>query len=643
MPASRSTPFRAPADPRGAPGVHRIPVPLGMSSVDGGPLASVRRRTREVTLETIYLRCEECGALDNLRRAAGLLPGDPVADFQGEFFADSDVHKWLEAACWHLAEEPDDPALRARIDATVELLAAAQQPDGYLNSFFMGERAAERWQNITDRHEMYCGGHLLQAAVAHLRATGERTLTDVAIRFADHVWTVFGPGRRPGADGHPGYETALVELSRATGERRFLEQARWFVEQHGRTPAAIGGREYHLDHAPLTEQPEVTGHAVRALYLYTGAADVVAEEPDAGLMAALERLWRNFADRKRYVTGGAGARHDYEAFGAEWELGDERAYAESCASVAHFQFAWRMFLLTGRGEFRDAMEQVLWNGLLSGLGDNGEDFFYVNPLADNGRHRRSPWFGTACCPPNLARLVGSLPAYTYATSGDTLWTLLLTEGTVRTELAGGTLELRISTRYPLDGEVVVEVLRAPEEPCGVALPIPDWADGASWSLDGADLPFEEADGFALLHRRWQAGDKLTGGYRMPVRPLAAHPRVRAAHGRIALTRGPLVFCLEQADHEAADVRDIAVTADGPWTADPRPDLLGGTVTLRGTGWAPPAEAADGPLYRPAGEPWPEARPVDVTAVPYYLWANREPGPMQVWLPLADGVETASSR
>ncbi|RMI34718.1 glycoside hydrolase family 127 protein, partial [Streptomyces triticirhizae] len=630
------------ADPRGAPGALLTPVPLRAAELTGGPLAEVRRRNREVTLETIYRRCEECGAIDNLRRAGGLLGGDPVADFQGQYYADSDVHKWLEAACWQLAEDPDDARLRERIDTVVTVLEAAQDEDGYLNSYFVGERAARRWSNIRDEHEMYCGGHLVQAAVAHFRATGERRLLEVAIRFAAHVWSVFGPGRRPGADGHPEYETALVELYRATGDAAYLEQALWFVEQHGAEPRAIGGRDYHLDHAPLAEQREVVGHAVRALYLYTGATDVVTELPErtGPLGEAVTALWRDFTDRKRYVTGGAGSRHEGEAFGARWELGDERAYAESCASVAHFQWAWRMFLRTRAGEFRDAMEEVLHNGLLSGIGLDGEEFFYVNPLADNGGHRRSPWFGTACCPPNLARLVASLPSYAFATDADTLWTLLLAEGRVRAEVAGGTLELAVSTAYPWEGAVSIEVVNAPEGACGIALPLPGWASApAGWAVDGAGVEGEAVDGFTVLRRVWRAGEVLTGTYELPVRPLAAHPWVRATWGRIALTRGPLVFCLEQADHEGVDVRDVAVERDGAWEVERRPELLGGTVVLRGTGLARPAPAADAPLYRPADEPRPAVERVALTAVPYRLWANREPGPMQLWLPVvsADGA------
>ncbi|GAA3864024.1 glycoside hydrolase family 127 protein [Streptomyces sedi] len=651
--ARNETPLAAPADPRGAPGARLSPVPLGAATLTGGPLAEARERNRTITLETIHRRCEECGAIDNLRRAGGLLAGDPVADFQGAFYADSDVHKWLEAACWQLAETPEDDALRARVDEVVAVLEAAQGEDGYLNSYFMGERAARRWTNLRDEHEMYCGGHLVQAAVAHFRATGERRLLAVAERFAAHVWSVFGPGRRPGADGHPGYETALVELARATGDPRYAEQALWFVEQHGATPPAIGGRAYHLDHEPLAAQREVVGHAVRALYLYTGATDLLTELPEsaASLDPAVDALWRDFTDRKRYVTGGGGARHDGEAFGAAWELDDERAYAESCASVAHFQWAWRMLLRSGvgagggAGELRDAMEQVLHNGLLSGVGLDGEHFFYVNPLADNGGHRRSPWFGTACCPPNLARLVAALPAYAYAVDSvdpATLWVLLLAEGRVRAEVAGGTLELAVTTAYPWEGGVRVEVVRAPEGECGIALPAPGWADApVEWAVDGVGVAGEAVDGFTVLRRRWRAGEVVSGVYPLAVRPVVAHPWVRAAHGRTALARGPLVFCLEQADHPGVDVRDIAVAggagAEG-WEAEWRPELLGGTVVLRGEGLARPAPAPDAPLYRSAGAREVGERErvawerVALTAVPYRLWANREAGPMQVWLP-----------
>ncbi|MFC9463134.1 glycoside hydrolase family 127 protein [Streptomyces coelicoflavus] len=584
------------------------------------------------TLDVIHRRCEECGALDNLRRAGDLIPGDPVDDYEGEVFADSDVYKWLEAACWALAGNPEDQRTRAQVDDVVAVITAAQRPDGYLNSYYAGRRAAQRWSNIRDHHEMYCGGHLLQAAVAHVRATASTDLLDVAVRFADHVWSVFGPDRRPGADGHPEYETALAELARVTDKSRFTEQAAWFVAQHGSTPPAISGERYHLDHAPLTAQQEVTGHAVRALYLYCAAADLATDTGDAGLRTALDRLWRDFQDHNVYVTGGAGSRHDQEAFGQPYELGDERAYAESCASVAHFFWAWRMLLLTGSGEYRDAMDRTLHNGVLAGLGLDGETFFYVNPLADNGRHRRREWFGTACCPPNLARLMTSLPGYAYAREEDGVRIVLPVTGKTGVALTGGELRISQRTDYPHDGRIVVTVESAPDHEAVISVPAPAWSAAPELTLNGAKLTGpEDADGFVAIRRRWQPGDILEAHLSLPVTVLAAHRRIRAAHGRVALTRGPLVFCLEQADHFDADVRDVLVDPAATWEVRQRPDLLGGTLTLHGT--ARVQETSEtGPLYTPWSDSTPPTRPVTLTAVPYALWANRQPGPMQVWLP-----------
>lgn len=629
--ASGSAPhpgLATPADTTHSPHALLRPLAWDRTTLTGGPLAGTRRRVLGHTLGVIHRRCEECGALDNLRRAGGLIPGDPVDAYQGQVFADSDVYKWLEAASWALAEDPDDEATRRDVDDVIAVIAAAQRPDGYLNSYYAGSRADLRWSNIRDHHEMYCGGHLLQAAVAHVRATGSDALLTVAVRFADHVWSVFGPGRRPGADGHPEYETALAELARATGASRFTEQAAWFVAEHGRTPRAISGERYHLDHAPLTDQQEVTGHAVRALYLYGAAADLVTDTDDPELRTAVDRLWRDFQDHNVYVTGGAGSRHDQEAFGEPYELGDERAYAESCAAVAHFFWAWRMLLLTGSGEYRDAMDRALHNGVLAGLGLDGETFFYVNPLADNGHHRRSEWFGTACCPPNLARLMTSLPAYAYAREDDGVRIVLPVTGGTSVPLRGGELKLSQRTAYPHDGRIAVTVEHAPDHEAVIAVPSPAWSNAPELTLNGQKFSdAESADGFLRIRRTWQAGDLLEVHLPLPVTVLTAHQRLRAAHGRVALTRGPLVFCLEQADHTDVDVRDVRVDPAAAWEVRERPDLLGGTLTLHGTGQAPAGTGAR-PLYAPWTDEAPDTRPVALTAVPYALWANREPGPMQ---------------
>lgn len=358
------------------------------------------------------------------------------------------------------------------------MVRAAQEPDGYLDTYYAGERVSLRWSDLPTTHEMYCAGHLIQAAVAHQRATGTSELLEVAVGVAGNIERLFGPGRRPGADGHPGIEMALVELARRSGQRRWLELARWFVDQHGQVPPTISGKPYHQDHARLVDQREPVGHAVRGLYLYSAVADLVAETGVRADLQALEALWERLHGRRVYLTGGVGARWDDEAFGDDYELPNRRAHAETCAAVAHVFWAWRMLQLDGDGRYRDALETALFNAVLVGVSLTGDEFFYQNPLADRGGHRRAPWFRVACCPPNLARLLASLPAHLYSTGDDGLWVHLYAEGEVTTELPGGeTVRIAQRTAYPWDGEVAIEV--DPERPSEFALrlPVPAWAPG----------------------------------------------------------------------------------------------------------------------------------------------------------------------
>lgn len=584
---------------------------------------------REFTIPGQYRHCEETSRIDNFRVAAGRKEGK----FEGIFFNDSDVFKWVEAASFSVADGKS-PRLRHILDMVVEEIAAAQQADGYLNTYFMGERVAERWSNLKDMHELYCAGHLIQAAVAHVRSTGSKTLLNVATRFADHIGGVFGPGKRQGACGHPEIEMALVELYRATGEPRHLELARFFIEARGH--GVLGGGEYHQDHRPFVDQTESVGHAVRMLYLCAGAADVALETGDAGYRAALDRIWTSLIERRLYVSGGAGSRWEGEAFGRDYELPNARAYTETCAGIALVMWAWRMLQIEGDAKYADQLEQTLYNAVLPGLSLDGQSYFYQNPLADDGMHRREPWFGCACCPPNVARTLAALPGYCYSQSDEGIWIHLFAMGSADLLTpAGRQVIVNQYTNYPWEGEIRIE-LEGPiegREEFSLFIRVPGWAAGASVAVNGAPLePRPLTGAYVEIRSRWSAGDEVMLTLPLEVRRVAAHPRVTENTGRVALMRGPLLFCVEAADHPGIDVRDLVLPSEAQLTVKFRPDLLGGTITLTGRAAArEPGPGWNDTLYR-ASAIAADPQPVDLTAIPYALWANREAGPMTVWIP-----------
>ncbi len=607
------------------------PVPLTAVHLDDRFWAPRRRINREVTLPSQYQHCEETGRLDNFRRASGKkdLP------FQGIFFNDSDIYKWLEGVAWTLATDPD-PQLEQMADAAIAEIADAQQPDGYLNTYFMFDKAGERWKNLRDMHELYCAGHLIQAAVAHHRATRSDRLLGIARRFADHICDTFGPaseGKRPGTCGHEEIEMALVELGRDTRDRRYIEQAQYFVDARGQNLA--GGDAYHQDHKPFRELDRMVGHAVRMVYLNAGAADLHAESGDGTLLETLDRLWTNMTTRQMYVSGGIGSRYEGEAFGRDYELPNERAYTETCAAIGSVMWNWRMLALHGEARYGDLLELALYNGVLAGFSLDGQSYFYQNPLEDDGTHRRQPWFGCACCPPNVARMLASLPGYFYSTSEDGIWVHLYAEGTARLTLADGrTVELRQQTEYPWQGDVAIVVDGAGS--FTLRLRVPAWCEeGCAIEVNGQPLANSVQPGtYAAIERTWQAGDTVRLRLPMPVRRVACHPYVAENAGRTALMRGPLLYCVESADNSELDPRDIVVSDTAEIATQWEPGLLEGVTALRfaaetvspGEGWAEQ-------LYRRVEQveaPGPD-RSTEITAIPYYAWANREPGPMRVWL------------
>jgi uncharacterized protein len=626
--------------------------PVRAARLTGG-FWEARRRTNALTsIAGGPDRLEEAGNLGNLRRAAAAVARDTAAGtgpepngFAGDFqFQDSDVYKWLEAACWQLACAGPDEArhdarsgdaapenLAAAVERVVALIAAAQRPDGYLQTYYqLG--GGEPWTEFGWGHELYCAGHLIQAAIAHRRATGSDTLLAVARRLADHLDSVFGPGGRIEAVcGHPLIESALVELYRETADRRYLDLAVCFIDRRGTGTLAAGvdrghdrdpGAAFWQDHVPVREAEAVAGHAVRQLYLLAGVADVAAETGQAALREAAVRLWREMAGRKTYLTGGVGARYDWESFGDPYELPADRAYAETCAAIASVQFSWRLALATGDCRYSDLIERTLFNGFLSGVGLDGEHWLYVNPLHVRGGYsarpgdqtaRRTPWFRCACCPPNAMRLLASLPYYFASTSPDGVQLHQYATGTFATD----EVELAVETDYPWDGRVKVVVRRAPGTGWTLSLRIPEWA--ASWGVQ-TDGTTETDGGWLRIRRAWNAGDEVVLDLAMQPRLTAPHPRIDAVRGCVAIEYGPLVYCLESADQvPGLDLDDLALDVTAPLRLRREPELLGGISAIEATA-------------RGLTEQSPITDAVTVTAIPYALWANRGAGAMRVWLP-----------
>jgi DUF1680 family protein len=573
---------------------------------------------RTVTVEANLHQCAVTGRIKNLAVAGKLEPGR----FQGERYNDSDVFKVLEGIAYTLASRRD-PDLEKRADALIAVIAAAQQPDGYLNSYYTLVKPRERWTNIQHGHELYSAGHLIEAAVAYHQATGKRRLLDVAIKLADHIDSVFGPGKRQETCGHEEIELALVKLYRVTGERRYLDLARFFLDVRGRADRRRLFGEYAQDHKPIREQTEVVGHAVRAMYLYAGMADVAALTGDPGLRTALERIWHDVVDRKMYVTGGIGPSAHNEGFTVPYDLPNDTAYAETCAAIGMALWNHRMFLMSGDGKYADVLEREVYNGLLAGVSLSGDRFFYVNPLGSTGRHHRVAWFGTSCCPTNIVRYIPAMGERVYAHRGNSLWTVLYMGNTATVPLAGGKVKLVQQTDYPWQEDITITVHPEKAFAFDLHLRIPSWCKRApSLSLNGTEFKEVVSDrGYVSISRTWQDGDVIQLRLLMPVERVYADPRVKADAGRVALQRGPVVYCLEGVDNHDR-VRNLVLPRTARLTAAFDKDLLGGVVAVRGEALAVTRNEEEKLV----------TRPMPFRAVPYALWDNRQPGPMVVWLP-----------
>ena len=630
MRPTRQTPV---VDVSHSPHARLIPLPVSAVTLGDGFWGSRYRTTLETSLYQQWDELESTGRLDTVRRVAGRSD----RPYQGRVFNDSDLYKWLEAASFALVAGPN-PALERMVEEGILLAEGAQQPDGYLDTYYSLERRGDRFTNLRDNHELYCAGHLMQAAVAHHRATGQSRLLLVATRFADLICREFGPpgsGRRQGIDGHEEVEMALVELYRETGERRYLEQASYFLEArgHGLLEGGWFDRTYFQDHVPFRELEQMAGHAVRALYYACGVTDLYLEKGDPTLLGTLERLWARMVKRQLYVSGGVGARHEGESFGKDYELPNGRAYTETCAAIASAMWCHRMLLATADARYADLLEWTLYNAILPGLSIDGRSYLYVNPLEDDGGHRRKPWYHCSCCPPNLARTLSALPGYVYGARADALFVNLYAQCTATADLGGKEVTVDQRSRYPWDGGVELEV--DGEGEFSVHLRIPGWSAGATLLVNGQPVEAALLPGtYAEVRRRWRPGDRITLALPLPVRFLVAHPHVPEDVGRVALTRGPILYCVEGSYHPGIDLRDLEVDPARPVAARWEPNLLGGVVALSGGAKARPLPAVwQGELYLPveAAPGQDPARPVDLTAVPYLAWGNGAPGPMRVWL------------
>jgi DUF1680 family protein len=640
----------------GAAVAHR---PLGGQDVrlDRGLLNDWQQRNAAASLPLALRQLESAGNLANLRLAiAGGTEG-----YRGPVFMDSDLYKVLEAVGWELGRTADQELASFLTEATA-LLEKAQQPDGYLNSY-MQVTGRPRYSFLASSHEMYCAGHLIQAAIACQRGAGDPGLLRVARRFADHLVEHF-LGREAGIDGHPVVETALAELYRETGYQPYLDLARQFIEQrgHGMIGDSGFGRRYLQDHEPVRQATTEVGHVVRALYLEAGVADVAVETGDAGLLGTSLGRWADMVAAKTYLTGGNGSRHEGESFGDRFELPPDRAYNETCAAIASFQWAWRLLLATGDAGYADLMERILYNGFASSTATDGTRFFYVNPLQRRPDHfekddpgRRREWFSCACCPPNIMRTMASLQHYLATTSpgtgspgtgspgtgspgtgspgtGGTLYVHQFTGATLSAPLAGGVLTVEMVTDYPWSGLVELRVTGAPPQDCGLALRVPAWSAPPALLLNEDPVQASPEPGYLVVRRRWRPGDVLR--YELDISPRLTYPdpRVDAVRGCAAIERGPLVYCLEQADQPAgAELEDLALIPGELRESPATVPGVGETVLVR----AGADRAAGGP-------PGAAADPVTVTAIPYFQWDNRDGRAMRVWVPAPSPGEASAA-
>lgn len=595
-------------------------------------------RNRTATLPHVWTECEAEGHMRNLDIAAG----KSDADYEGGADRDSNLHKIMEGAAYCQAITPD-AAWDAKMDEVIDQFAAAQEPDGYLVSYITSEKPSERYQDIARSHELYCMGHMIEAAVEHYHATGKRIYLEIGIRAADHMDATFGPGKLKTTSGHQEVELALVKLYKAMGEQRYLDLSRYFVDMRGdpqrvhreysglhidegdRRPGRNRPPQYRQDHEPILEQRYAIGHAVRAGYLYAAMVDLAMACDAPEYAAAAEAIWHDIVNAKLYITGGVGT-HQYrdEGFGDPYLLPNDTGYCETCGGIALLLFSHRMGLLTGEAKYADLVETILYNNMLGCTDLEGVNFFYRNPLQVDAPRQRNPWAHPACCPTNIVRIIPQFARLAYAIAGDAIYVDQFAAGTADVTLADDAVRLTQQTNYPWDGRITITVETETPQTFALHVRIPGWVDGRPVASDlyttegkpdapTVDVNGEPIDatqrqqGYCVIERTWRAGDQVTISLPMPIQRVHAHKKVESCAGQTALMRGPLVYCFEQVDN--GDLSELALPADAELLADHNDDLLGGVTVIRAS---------------------------ERTAVPYYAWNNREPGQMRVWV--TDGTD-----
>jgi len=616
-------------------------IPVRAVTIQSGFWSQRREINLTKSIPTMHDLLEANGRMNNFRR----LVGKSTAAQIGPVYSDSDVYKWTEAVGFAL-QSGDRPEIRAMAEKAIAEVVAAQESSGYLNTYYVDEHKSQRMltKTQTTGHELYCIGHLLQGAIAYYRATGDRTLLDAGVRFVDDfLLPNYGPApKQPIVSGHPEIELGLIELYRITGDRRQLDLAGYILGGDERLHLPEERTIYMFSGTPFTARTRLEGHAVRAMYACCGATDYYMETGDPAYWKTLNTLWDDMIATKMYVTGGVGSRSDGEAFGNAYELPNDRAYGESCAAIGNMMWNWRMLAATGDAKFTDVIERALYNGINSGMSLDGTLYCYRNPLAfdpSTGEKIRNPWYDTTCCPPNLERTFASLPGYFYSTSSDGVYLHLYDNSELNWHLENGVgLKVVQKTNYPWEG--TMEITVTPAQPANFTfyLRIPGWADRAQVAVNGKAIPGAKPEEYLPIQRQWSPGDVIRLQMEMPVQVLQANPQVTDDAGRVAVQRGPLVYCMEEIDQpEGVVMSDLAVDLgqkpESRFQSETKRDLLGGVVVLRHPGVAYDRAASRSALYsRYSGQPL-KSRPVPLTFIPYYAWSNRQETSMQVWTPV----------